>query len=89
MQGLGAQDVPQCGLGQQPSAVVGILHIGHGDRGIWHSIVDDGICMEIRLQVNYTFTKLEVLPTETVTESRVRTSWGGTSSVIVRRSTFW
>ena len=51
MQSLGAQDVPQCGLGQQPSAVVGILHVGHGDRGIWHPIVDDGIwIIEIRLE---------------------------------------
>ena len=29
VQGLGAQDVPQGGLGQQPGGVVGVLHVGH------------------------------------------------------------
>ena len=34
MEVLGAQDVPQCGLGQHPGAVVTVLHVGHRNRGV-------------------------------------------------------
>ena len=43
MQGLGAEDVPQRGLCQQPSGVVGVLHVGHGDGGVGHPIVDHSV----------------------------------------------
>ena len=47
VQGLGAQDVPQRGLGQQSRAVVGVLNIGHRDCGVGDPVVDNGICKEI------------------------------------------
>ena len=37
---LGAEDVPQSGLGQQPGAVVGVLHVGHAHGGITDPVVD-------------------------------------------------
>ncbi len=43
MEVLGTQDVPERGLRQQSGGVVGILHVGHGHRGVGHPIVDDGI----------------------------------------------
>ena len=43
MERLGAEDVPQGGLGQQPGGVVGVLHVGHGDGGVGHPIVHHGI----------------------------------------------
>ena len=43
MKAFGTQDVPQRGLGQQPRWVMGVLHIGHWDCGIAHSVVDDSV----------------------------------------------
>ena len=43
MQGLGAQDVPQRGLGQQARAVVGVLNISNGDSCVGDTVVDNGI----------------------------------------------
>lgn len=37
MEVLGAQDVPQCGLGQHARAVVTVLHVGHRDRRVGDS----------------------------------------------------
>ena len=38
---LGPQDVPQRGLGQQPGAGVGVLHVGHTHGGVTHSAGQD------------------------------------------------
>ena len=38
---LRPQDVPQRGLGQQPGAGVGVLHVGHTHRGVTHSAGQD------------------------------------------------
>lgn len=43
VQGLGAQDVPQRGLGQQSRAVVGVLNVSNGDRCVGDTVVDNGI----------------------------------------------
>ena len=43
MEVLGPKDGPQCGLGQELSAVVGILHVGHTDGGIADPVVDHSI----------------------------------------------
>ena len=40
---LGAQDVPEGGLCQQPRAVVGVLHVSHGDRGVGDPVVDHSV----------------------------------------------
>ena len=40
---LGPQDVPQRGLGQQPGAGVGVLHVGHTHGGVTHSAGQDKI----------------------------------------------
>lgn len=40
---LGAQDIPQGGLSQQPSGSVGIVDVGHGQDGILHLVVDHAI----------------------------------------------
>ena len=37
------KDVPQGGLGQQPGGVVGVLHVGHADRGVADPVVDHGV----------------------------------------------
>ena len=37
MKVLGAEDVPERGLGQHPRAVVAVLHISHRDRGVGDS----------------------------------------------------
>ena len=37
---LSAEDVPQGGLGEQPGAVVGVLHVGHADGGVTDPVVD-------------------------------------------------
>ena len=37
VQVLGAEDVPERGLGQHPRAVVAVLHISHRDRGVGDS----------------------------------------------------
>ena len=49
VQGLGAQDVPQGGLGKQPRAVVRVFNIGHRDRGVGHPVVNNGIWNKIIL----------------------------------------
>ena len=38
---LRPQDVPQRGLGQQPGAGVGVLHVGHTHGGVTHSAGQD------------------------------------------------
>ena len=43
MEVLGAQDVPEGGLCQQPRAVVGVLHVSHGDRGVGDPVVDHSV----------------------------------------------
>ena len=40
MERLGAEDVPQGGLGQQPGGVVGVLHVCHRDGGVGDPVVD-------------------------------------------------
>ena len=36
---LGPQDVPKSGLGQEPGAVVSVLHVGHTDGGVTDPVV--------------------------------------------------
>ena len=36
---LGAEDVPEGGLGQQPRAGVSVLHVSHADRGVTDPVV--------------------------------------------------
>ena len=40
MKVLGAEDVPQSRLGQQPGAVVGVLHVGHAHGGVTDPVVN-------------------------------------------------
>ena len=40
---LCAQNIPECGLGQQPGGVVGILHVGHGYGGVGDPVVHHSI----------------------------------------------
>ena len=43
MQTLGAKNVPQCSLCQQPCRMMRILHVGHRHRGVAHAVVHDGV----------------------------------------------
>ena len=43
MQTLGAKNVPQCSLCQQPRRMMRILHVGHRHRGVAHPVVHDGV----------------------------------------------
>ena len=43
VQVLGTQDVPERGLRKQPRGVVRVLHIGHGDRCVRYSVVDNSV----------------------------------------------
>ena len=43
MEVLGAQDVSESGLGQHPRAVVTVLHVSHGDRGVGDSEEHDRV----------------------------------------------
>lgn len=40
---LGAQDVPQGGLSQQPGGGVGVVDVGHGQDGVLHLVVDHAV----------------------------------------------
>ena len=40
MEVLSAEDVPECGLCQEPGGVVGILHVSDGYGGVGDSVVD-------------------------------------------------
>lgn len=43
MQGPRAHGVAERRLGEQPGAVVGVLHVGDRDRGVVHAIIDDRV----------------------------------------------
>lgn len=43
MERAGAQHVAQRGLSQQAGRVVRVGHVGHGNRGVGHAVVDDSV----------------------------------------------
>ena len=43
MEALGTEDVSQRGLSQKSRGVMRVFHVGHGDGGVGHAVVDDGV----------------------------------------------
>ena len=82
---LGAEDVPQSGLGQQPGAVVGVLHVGHAHGGVTDPVVDHRVHRHRHAVLGQDLTETLVMRNIIIS---IITSCGGTPSVIVLRSTF-
>ena len=79
MEVLGSQHVPQCGGGQQPGGLVGVLHVDHGVHRVENLEVNHSINSHSTSQIN--------IGIEKINKGRVltRSPWSGSPGAARRR----